>query len=494
MTQVILGLDQGTSSTRCVALGPDLRRLGAGTVAVRCTFPGPGLVEQDPAALVASAREAVAAALHSAGAEPRDVLALGLANQTETFVISQRASGTPVHPALVWQDRRSAGRCAHLIESGHAEWVRARTGLELDATFPATKISWLLDRVPGARAAAERGELAYHDVAGWLLEHLCGVHVAEAGNAGRTLLCPLGGEDWDDALLGLFGVPRSLMPAIVDSDRPLSRAPGTREGALPVAGVLGDQQASLFGLSCLTPGAGKVTLGTGAFVLVQAGTTPPSPAPGVLGSCAWRANGETRYALEGFVPTAGAALTWLTELGVVPAPEQLDALLAQAGPETDAVVCVPALQGLGTPSWDADARGALLGLTRATSRAQLARAVIDGVLHQVADALGAIRATTPVQALLVDGGLSRSDWVVARLAELAAVRVSRATDGEATALGAARMAGVGAGVWDSAEALPGPAIDLVAEPTWSEDRLAGARGRWAQAVALASGWSAQSAI
>lgn len=481
MSDLILGLDQGTSSTRCLVLDSGLALKGAAAVPVAASYPAAGLVEQDPDELRASARAAIADALREAGARPTDVAALGIANQTETFVVSERQTGRPVHPAVVWQDRRSADRCAALVESGHGGWVRERTGLELDATFPATKISWLLDRVPGARAAAEAGELAYHDVAGWLLADLCGVEVAEAGNAGRTLLCPIGGGEWDPALLGLFGVPPSMLPPIVDSD--------TRLGAdLPVGGVMGDQQASLFGLGCRTPGSGKVTLGTGAFILVQAGTSAPEPPGGVLASCAWRVAGQTHYALEGFVPAAGAAVTWLTELGMVPAPEQLDALLDDAGPESHDVVCVPALQGLGTPSWDAGARGALLGLTRATTRAQVVRAVLDGVLHQIADALAVIQTTMPVASLLVDGGLSRSSWVVRRLAELAHVRVRRTKRSEATALGAAMLAGLSGGVWASEDALPGPELDLVAEPSWSESERARARERWAEAVALSAGW------
>jgi glycerol kinase len=493
MTGLILGLDQGTSSTRCLALDADLVARGTAAVAVAASFPAPGWVQQDPQELIASAREVVRAALAAAGAGSDDVLAVGIANQTETFVVSDRSCGQAIHPAIVWQDRRSADRCAALVDAGHAEWVRARTGLELDATFPATKLSWLLDRIPGARAAAEGGELAYHDVAGWLLADLCGVDVAEASNAGRTLLCPLGATDWDDALLALFGIPRAMLPPIVDSDRPLAvdseRPLAATAAPLPVAGVLGDQQASLFGLGCRRPGSGKVTLGTGAFILVQAGPTPPTPAPGVLASGAWRMDGVTHFALEGFVPAAGAALSWLTELGVVGAPDTLDALLADAGPDSGAVVCVPALQGFGTPSWDAGARGALFGFTRATTRAQVVRAVIDGVLHQVADALSAIRASTAVDSLLVDGGLSRSDWVMARLAEVARVRVVRAARSEATAIGAAMMAGLAAGVWDSADALPAPAVDLVAEPSWPEAQHEAARERWARAVALSAGWA-----
>ena len=299
MTELVLGLDQGTSSTRCVVLDGDLSERGSASVAVASSFPRPGLVEQDPEAIVQSAEHAIAAALADAGAGPRDVTALGIANQTETFVVWERATGRAVHPAIVWQDRRTDEACAGLRAEGHEALVRERTGLELDATFPATKLRWLLDHVEGA----DDGGLAYGDIASWLLHRLAGVHVTDAGNAGRSLLCPLGGLDWDAELLELFGIPRSLLPPIVDSDRIDAVVAG-----VPVRAVAGDQQASLFGLRCFEPGAAKVTLGTGAFVLAQAGGTPPRPPAGVLASCAWRREGATSYALEGFIPTAGAAV------------------------------------------------------------------------------------------------------------------------------------------------------------------------------------------
>ncbi len=409
MTGIVLGLDQGTSSTRCLVLDRELTQRGAAAVAVRASFPGPGLVEQDPDELMASASSAIADALAAAGATRKDVVALGIANQTETFIVSERASGRPVYPAIVWQDRRTADRCTALADAGYARLVRARTGLELDATFPATKVGWLLDHVNGARAAAESGELVYDDVGAWLVSHLTGVHACEAGNAGRTLLCSLGGDDWDSELLDLFGIPRALLPPIVDSDAVATAAPALTPADLPVAAVLGDQQASLFGLGCRQPGAAKVTLGTGAFILAQAGATGPSPPPGVLASCAWRWQGKTSYALEGFVPAAGSALDWFAGLGVLPPASELDALLSTAGPEDGVVACVPALQGLGTPGWDPSVRAALVGLSRATTRAQVARAVVDGVLHQVADALAAINVVMPLATVLLDGGMSRSD-------------------------------------------------------------------------------------
>ena len=270
---IVLGLDQGTSSTRCVALDRELRELGAASVPLACSFPGPGLVEQDPEAIAESARAAIAGALAQAGRD--DVAALGIANQTETFVVWDRATGRAVHPAIVWQDRRTADACAALRE--HARLVRERTGLELDATFPATKLRWVLDRTDG--------DLAYGDVGSWLLHRLAGVHLTDAGNAARSLLCPLGGTDWDDDLLALFGVPRSIMPPIVDTDAIAARI----DAGPPVRAVVGDQQASLFGLRCWSAGQAKVTLGTGAFVLANAGHEPPAPPDGVLASTAWRA-------------------------------------------------------------------------------------------------------------------------------------------------------------------------------------------------------------
>ena len=331
--------------------------------------------------------------------------------------------------------------------------------------------------------------MLYTDVAAWLLGHLIGVHACEVGNAGRTLLCPLGGDDWDDELLDLFDVPRALLPPIVDSDGigSLARRPlGPTD--VRVTGVLGDQQASLFGLGCRAPGAAKVTLGTGAFVLAQAGACAPLPPPGVLGSCAWRWRGQTSYALEGFVPVAGAALDFFAGLGVLPPGSALDGLLVAAGAEDGSVACVPALQGLGTPGWDPAVRAALVGLSRSTTRAQIARAVIDGVLHQVADALEAISAVMPIATVLLDGGMSRSEWVVQRLADLTDVQVQRAAHGEATAVGAATMAGLAAGFWRGVEDLPEVAVDRVADPSLHASARAARRDDWAAAVALASAW------
>jgi glycerol kinase len=489
VTEIVLGLDQGTSSTRCLALDHDLEQRGAAAVAVHPSFPAPGLVEQDPDELVASSFSAIADALAAAGAKPADVVALGIANQTETFIVSERGSGRPVYPAIVWQDRRTSDHCAALASAGHAPSVRARTGLELDPTFPATKLGWLLDHVDGARSAAESGELVYHDVAAWLVRHLSGVHACEAGNAGRTLLCPLGGDDWDDGLLDLFGIPRALLPPIVASDAIAGLAPAPILPQLPASAVLGDQQASLFGLGCRVTGTAKVTLGTGAFILAHAGATAPEPPPGVLASCAWRFRGETSYAFEGFVPAAGAALDWFAGIGVLPPAAELDQLLSAVGPEDSSVACVPALHGLGTPYWDPSSRAALIGLSRATSRAQVARAVIDGVLHQVADALAAISVRMPLSTVLLDGGMSRSDWIVQRLADIAGVRVERAARGEATAIGVAMMAGLASGFWSSVDELPQAVSDRIAEPSWSPSERAARRERWAAALALAARWT-----
>jgi glycerol kinase len=485
---IVLGLDQGTSSTRCVALDRELREVGAASVPVACSFPAPGLVEQDPEQLAESARAAIAGALGGRD----DVAALGIANQTETFVVWDRESGRAVHPAIVWQDRRTDAECAALRD--HAAFVRERTGLELDATFPATKLRRVLDRT--------EGELAYGDVGSWLLHRLGGVHVTDAGNAARSLLCPLGGTDWDDELLALFGVPRSILPPIVDTDAVSAtfdaravdeRSAVARNGsgagradghlaAVPVRAVAGDQQASLFGLRCWSAGEAKVTLGTGAFALANAGHEPPAPPDGVLASTAWRVGGRTTFALEGFVPTAGAALDWFARVGALPAGPELDALLREASPES-AVVCVPALQGLGTPTWEAGTRGALFGIDLGTTRADLARAVVDGVLHQVTDALDVLRP----EVVRVDGGLARSPWIVQRLADLSGLRVERTSRPDTTAIGAAMLAGLAAGVWESAAAIPVIGADLIAEPALSDDARVSLRGRWVGARERAAG-------
>jgi glycerol kinase len=462
VTALVLGLDQGTSSTRCVALDSELREVGGASVPVACSFPAPGLVEQDPEALVRSALDAIA----GTGVRRADVAALGIANQTETFVVWNRATGRAVHPAIVWQDRRTDAACAALRE--HEAFVRDRTGLELDATFPATKLRWVLDH-------AGDGDLAYGDVASWLLFRLAGVHVTDSGNAGRSLLCPLGGDDWDDELLDLFGIPRRLMPPIVDSD-----GIDAVIEQIPVRAAAGDQQASLFGLRCWDRGTAKVTLGTGAFVLAHAGGDAPRPPDGILASCAWRRAGGTSYALEGFIPTAAAAVDWFARIGALPRAQELDALLPAGRPGP---VCVPVLQGFGSPTWDAGARGALLGLELGTTRADLARAVIDGVVHQVADAVEAIGT---LATLRIDGGLSRSDWTAQRLADLAGVSVQRTARPDSTALGAATLAGLAAGVWDDPEAIPEIPLDLVAEPAIGDDEREHERERWAAACELVS--------
>jgi glycerol kinase len=480
VTDLVLGLDQGTSSTRCVVLDAELGERGAASVPVASSYPGPGLVEQDPEAIAESAEQAIARALAAAGARPGDVAALGIANQTETFVVWERATGRAIHPAIVWQDRRTDAACADLRAQGHEALVRERTGLELDATFPATKLRWVLDHVEGA----DPDRLSYGDVASWLLHRLGGVHVCDAGNAGRSLLCPLGGLDWDGELLELFGIPRAMLPPIADSDRIEATVAG-----VPVRAAAGDQQASLFGLRCWDPGAAKVTLGTGAFVLAHAGERAPRPPAGVLGSCAWRRDGTTSYALEGFVPTAGAAADWFTRIGALPAGRELDALLGSAPAGGDpGVVCVPALQGLGTPAWDAGARGALLGLGLGTTRADLARAVVDGILHQVADALEAMGEAVTLDALRVDGGLARSDRIAQRLADLTGVVVQRTARTDSTALGAAALAGLAAGVWDGPGALPEIPVELVCEPGLPATARERERERWAAARDVVAAW------
>ena len=453
-----------------MALDEELHERGVGSVPVASSFPAEGLVEQDPEAIAASAEQAIAAALSAAGARPGDVAALGIANQTETFVVWERDSGRPVHPAIVWQDRRTDAACAELRE--HEAMVRERTGLELDATFPATKLRWVLDQVGGEG-------LAYGDVASLAARAARGRARVRRGQRRALAAVPARRDR-----VGRRAARAVRHPARACSRRSWTRTRSRRPIAgVPVRAAVGDQQASLFGLRCWEPGTAKVTLGTGAFVLAQAGETRPVPPAGILASCAWRRAGATSYALEGFIPTAGAALDWFARIGALPAGPELDALLRESAPGT--VACVPALQGLGSPTWDAGARGALLGLSLGTTRADLARAVVDGILHQVADALDALGA---LEELWVDGGLSRSDWIVQRLADLSGVPVLRTARADSTALGAATLAGLAAGVWARPESLPEIPLDLSAEPSLGAAARAAERERWAAARAtVASG-------
>lgn len=491
MSDVVLGLDQGTSSTRCFVVDHDLQVVAEASRPVDSSFPRPGWVEQDPGQILVSAVSAVREAVDRAGVGWGAVRAVGIDNQTETFVVWDRGTGEPVYPAIVWQDRRTAERCDRLRDEGHEPLVRSRTGLELDPSFSATKLGWVLDEVDGARRSADAGRLAFGDVASWLIWRLSGgQHVTEPSNASRSMLMNLSTLEWDQELLDLFGVPGSMLPEIRPTGSVFAKAdPGVLGADVALAGALGDQQAALFGQQCWSPGMTKLTLGTGAFVWANAGPAPPTPPDGILGTCAWQLDGETAYALEGFVPVAGAAVAWLVDLGVIDDPAGSAELASTE--EGDEVWFVPALTGLGAPRWDPRARGALLGLTRGTSRAAVVRAALDGVTHQVADAVDAMRAGIPggLAALRVDGGMAANDWLLQRLADLLAVPVERPRNTEATGIGAASVAGLAVGFWSSPQELAERwSLDRAFEPRMDAVERGRLRERWTEAVTVAQGW------
>jgi glycerol kinase len=452
---MILAIDQGTTSSRAIVFDAD----GA-IVAVRQAefpqhFPDTGWVEHDPEGIWQTTLEVAQQALAKAEAAGDRVAAIGIANQRETTLIWDRATGAPIYNAIVWQDRRTADVCQRLSNAGMEVEVRARTGLLLDPYFSATKIAWILDHVDGARARADRGELAFGTVDTFLLWRLTGgeAHLTDATNASRTSLFNIHDQVWDDALLRLFEVPRACLPEVRDSASNFGATdPALFGRAIPILGVAGDQQAAAIGQSCFAPGAIKSTYGTGCFVLVNTGNKAVASNNRLLTTVAYRIDGKTTYALEGSIFTAGAAVQWLRDqLGIVKNAAETETL-ARAIADTGGVYLVPAFTGLGAPHWNSAARGTLVGLTRATGRAELARAALEAVCYQTADLLRAMAddGVTPT-ALRVDGGMVANDWLLQYLADILNLPVDRPAIMETTALGAATLAGLGAGLYDSVE-------------------------------------------
>jgi len=451
----VLAIDQGTTSTRAILFSSELTIVAAAQREFPQHFPASGCVEHDPEDLWLTTLAVGREALRSAGARAADVAAIGLTNQRETTLIWDRKTGEPIHRAIVWQDRRTADVCERLREAGHEPLVAARAGLLLDPYFSATKIAWLLDNVPGARARAERGELAFGTVDAFLLWRLTGgaVHATDATNASRTLLYDIRRGQWDDELLALFRVPRALLPDVRDSADDYGFALPEHFGAkVAIRGVAGDQQAATVGQACFAPGMMKATYGTGAFALVNTGKTPVASSHRLLTTIAYRLDGETTYALEGSIFVAGAAVQWLRDgLGLIRAADEAGALAAAADP-AQAVYLVPAFVGLGAPYWDPDCRGALFGLTRAAGPKEIARAALESVGYQTLDLIEAMRADWPSGAaaetvLRVDGGMAASDWTMQRLADILDAPVDRPAINETTALGAAYLAGLRVGLY-----------------------------------------------
>ena len=447
MPDLILALDQGTTSTRAILFrAPDLTPLAEARRDLPQHFPRPGWVEHEPEDLVAHSRAVLREAVDQAGARPEDVAAIGLTNQRETTVVWDRATGRAAHRAIVWQDRRTADACAKL--QPYAASIARRTGLVLDPYFSATKLAWLLDHIPDGRARALRGELLFGTVDSFLLWHLTEgrTHVTDATNASRTMLYDIEAGLWDPALLDLFRVPAAMLPEVRDSAGPFgtTRALGVET---PILGVAGDQQAAMAGQACFRPGLAKATFGTGCFLLLHTGTRPVPSRHRLLTTVACQLGGQRTYALEGAVFVAGAAVQWLRDgLGLLASAAESGELAAQADPEGEALL-VPAFTGLGAPYWDPAARAALVNLTRATGRADLARATLDGVAHQTADLVEAMRADAREAGIVrVDGGMAASDWTMQRVADLLGAPVDRPAYRETTALGTAYLAGLAAGL------------------------------------------------
>lgn len=447
----LLALDQGTTSSRALVFDLEGRPVAVAQREFPQHYPQPGRVEHEPEDIWTTQRDCAAEALAGAGIDGAALAGVGIANQRETTLLWDRRSGRPLHRAIVWQDRRTADVCAHLRAEGVEPLVAERTGLRLDPYFSATKIAWLLDHVAGARAAAERGELAFGTVDSWLLWKLTGgrVHATDVSNASRTLLFSLRTGAWDEELLRIFRVPAALLPEVRDTAGAFGLVTEGLPGAgAPVAALVGDQQAALFGQACLRPGLAKATYGTGAFLLLNTGSEIVRSRNALLTTAAWRIGGRVSYALEGAVFVAGAAVQWLRdELRLVTSAGELDELAASV-PDAGGAFLVPAFTGLGAPHWDPYARGALVGLTRGVNRAHLCRAALESIAFQTAELLAAMEkdAGLGLSELRVDGGVSRSAPLLRIQADLLGHAVVRPRVSETTALGAAALAGVGAGV------------------------------------------------
>jgi glycerol kinase len=445
----LLAIDQGTTSTRAVLFDPALTPVAIAQQEFPQLYPGPALVEHDPEAIWSSTCATVREALAKAGTKPGQVAALGITNQRETVLVWDRATGHPIHNAIVWQDRRTADTCAQLRDRGYEPAVTERTGLLLDPYFSATKIGWLLDHVDGARSAAEAGQLAFGTVDSFLLWRLTGgkVHATDATNAARTLLLDIGTGSWDEELCNIFRVPMAMLPQVLDSAGEF----GTTElfGApIPIRGMAGDQQAATIGQGCFAPGMMKATYGTGCFALLNTGETPVVSNNRLLTTIAYQLQGNRVYALEGAIFVAGAAVQWLRdELKVISTAAEVNMRAAAADPE-ERVYLVPAFVGLGAPWWDATARAALFGLTRKSGVAEIARAALEAVGYQTRELLEAMRADWPgsTTVLRVDGGMAASDIAMQFVADILGLPVDRPSIMETTALGAAYLAGYAAGL------------------------------------------------
>jgi glycerol kinase len=490
----VLALDQGTTSSRAIVFDRDGRMVSVAQREFRQIFPQPGWVEHDPEEIWETQIGVTGEALDQAGLAPGALDAVGITNQRETTAVWDRATGEPVSNAIVWQDRRTADLCERLRSDGLEQSFRAKTGLLIDAYFSGTKLAWILDHVPGARERAERGELAFGTVDSWLAHKLSGgaLHITDVSNASRTLMFDIHARDWDDELLAALNIPRSLLPDVRASSEVYGEvAVGLPAAGVPLAGIIGDQQAATMGQVCVEPGLAKNTYGTGCFLLMNTGTEAKASDHRLLTTIAWERDGELSYALEGGVFVGGAVVQWLRDgLKLIKDSGEVETL-ARTVDDSGGVFLVPALAGLGAPHWDPYARGAMLGLTRGTTDGHVARAALEGIALQVTDLVAAMEqdAGGAMTELRVDGGAAANDLLMQIQADLLRIPVVRPTVLETTALGAAYMAGLAVGTWDSVQQIAENwTVDRRFEPQQPEADAARLRERWAEAVSRTRDW------
>jgi glycerol kinase len=491
----VLALDQGTTSSRAILFDAAGNIVAVAQREFRQHFPQPGWVEHDPQEIWTTQRDVAVQALADARVKRSDVAAVGITNQRETVVVWDRNSGEPIHPAIVWQDRRTASECDRLRAAGRERMIREKTGLLLDPYFSATKIAWVLEQVPRARKAAEAGGLLCGTIDTWLIYQLTGgrVHVTDASNASRTLLMNIHTGAWDDELLACFGVPRSMLPEIRSSSEVYGEVSAIDELAgVRVSGVAGDQQAALFGQACYQAGSAKNTYGTGCFMLMNAGTQAVESQNKLLTTVAWKLDGKLEYALEGAVFVAGAVVAWLRDgLGIIKSSREVEAL-AKSVPDSGDVFLVPAFTGLGAPYWDPYARGAIVGITRGTTAGHIARAAVESIALQVADLGEAMRndASSALTDLRVDGGAAVNDGLLQFQSDILQLPVVRPKVTETTALGAAYLAGLATGVWTKRDEIAGHwQVDRRFEPQMPADKAEAIRARWREAVSRSQRWA-----
>jgi glycerol kinase len=488
----LLALDQGTTSSRALVIDNTGKVVGVAQKEFTQIFPQPGWVEHDANEIWASQIGVAADALGRAGASSSDIAAIGITNQRETTVVWDRKTGEPIHNAIVWQDRRTAGFCDKLRADGHDKLVQEKTGLVIDAYFSGTKVNWLLDNVPGARQRAERGELAFGTIDSWLIWKLTNgaVHVTDESNASRTMFLNIHTRDWDDELLKVLNVPRSVLPQVKSSSEVYGESTGVLAG-IPIAGIAGDQQSALFGQMCTKPGMAKNTYGTGSFMLMNTGTEAVPSKNKLVTTIAWRQAGATLYALEGSVFITGAVVQWLRDgLKIIRTAPEIEEL-ALSVPDNGGVYFVPAFVGLGAPHWDAYARGTIIGLTRGTTSAHIARAAVEGIAYQVADVLLAMRADSGIKLaeLRVDGGACSNNHLMQFQADILGIPVVRPNNTETTASGSAYLAALAVGYYKTLDEIAAQwGIDRTFEPKMSADQREKLQADWTKALGRAKAW------